>query len=301
MTRGCSRLALVAAAVVCLGLGATPAFGAAPVAPYATNDAGGFRNVLPPGEAGTDNAFQLAQFQSSGAVPPHWTDQLPLYTGLVYASPHLTHDQIPSYYKDATFGVGSGDVESTESPRSDVTIVRDKSFGVPHIYGTTRAGVMFGAGYAGAEDRLFLMDVLRHTGRAQLSSFIGGSAGNRAMDESQWLLAPYTEADLQSQVDNAPKLYGAAGSQVIDDVTNFVAGINAYVDAALTDPNKMPAEYAAIGKLPTHWTPTDVIAEASLIGGIFGNGNEISRTDLIVRAVLRPPQQRFESPQSAVL
>jgi acyl-homoserine lactone acylase PvdQ len=59
-----------------------------------------------------------------------------------------------------------------------VTIVRDRSFGIPHIYGDTRAGAVFGAGYAGAEDRLFLMDVLRHTGRAQLSSFIGGSEGN---------------------------------------------------------------------------------------------------------------------------
>jgi len=28
--------------------------------------------------------------------------------------------------------------------------------------GTTRSGTMFGAGYAGAEDRLFTMDLLRH-------------------------------------------------------------------------------------------------------------------------------------------
>ena len=34
----------------------------------------------------------------------------------------------------------------------------------------------------------------------------------------------------------------------------------------------MPAEYAALGKLPAEWKPTDVIAEASLIGGIFGKG-----------------------------
>jgi acyl-homoserine lactone acylase PvdQ len=258
---------------------------ASPVQAYATNDAGGFRNVLPPGEAGSDNALQLAQFQSGGTYPPHFADQLPLYAGLIYASPTLTHAQIANYYKDATFGVPAGDEASTETPRSDVTIVRDKSFGVPHIYGTDRAGVMFGAGYAGAEDRLFLMDVLRHTGRAELSSFVGGAAGNRAMDATQWSIAPYTEADLQSQVDNATKLYGAAGQQVVDDVTNFVAGINAYVDAALMDPNKMPAEYAAIGKLPTHWTATDVIAEASLIGGIFGKGggNEL-RSALTLQA-----------------
>ena len=97
-----------------------------------------------------------------------------------------------------------GDAESTVSPRSDVTIVRDKGYGVPHVYGSTRAGVMFGAGYAAAQDRLFLMDVLRHTARAELSSFAGGSEGDRAMDRTQWMIAPYTEADLESQICDAP-------------------------------------------------------------------------------------------------
>ena len=190
----------------------------------------------------------------------------------MYASPTLTHEQIGSYFKDATFGVKGGDVASSESPRSDVTIQRDNGFGVPHIYGSTRGGVMFGAGYAAAADRLFLIDVLRHTARAELSSFIGGAEGNRAMDQVQWMIAPYTEADLQSQIDNAPKLYGASGEKIIDDVNNFVAGINAYIQAALLNPNLMPAEYAALGKVPAEWKPTDVIAEASLIGGIFGKG-----------------------------
>ena len=62
------------------------------VAPYGANDAGGFRNVLPPGEAGVANALQLGQFEAAGTRPAHWDDQLPLYTGLLYASPTLTHD-----------------------------------------------------------------------------------------------------------------------------------------------------------------------------------------------------------------
>src|SRR4029077_4653161 len=167
-------------------------------------------------------------------------------------------------FKDATFGVSSGNAASVESPRADVTIERDSSFGVPHVYASTRGGVMFGAGYAAGADRLFLIDVLRHAARAELASFAGGSAGNRAMDRTQWMIAPYTEADLQSQIDNAPRLYGAAGEKVVEDVKEFVAGINAYVTEATIDPNKRPAEYAALGKLPAEWKPTDVIAEASL-------------------------------------
>ncbi len=164
--------------------------------PYGTNDAGGFRNVLPPGENGTASFNEVLAFRGPGLLPPHFADQQPLYENLLYAAPTLTEDQIPNYFKDATFGVPAGEVESEIEPRPGVTIVRDKAFGVPHVYGDTRADTMFGAGYAGAADRLFLMDVLRHTGRAELASFLGGS--NAGADASQWQFAPYTEADLRT-------------------------------------------------------------------------------------------------------
>jgi hypothetical protein len=279
---------LVGVAIVVLAL--APAAARAGVQPYGTNDAGGFRNVLPAGEAGTDNAAQLAAFEAKGDRPSHWDDQLPLYRDLLYASPSLTDADVPKYFKDATFGVKPGEVESTETPRPGVTIVRDKPYGVPHIYGDTDEDVEFGAGYAGAEDRLFLMDVLRHTGRAQLSSFVGGSPSNRAMDATQWQIAPYTDADLQQQIDDAPKVYGDLGTQLVRRGNAFVDGINAYVDEAMLNPTKMPAEYAAFDKLPTHWTLSDVIAEASLIGGIFGKGggNEVRSAQL-----LQALRQRF--------
>src|SRR5438270_1074492 len=268
------RLLATALGFACLSLPVASAGAAVPAQPHGTNDAGGFRNVLPPGENGLLNSTQLTEFELNKTYPPHFKDQLPLYAGLLYASPTLTHEQIPTYFKDATFGINEGDLGGTEQPltRTDVTIYRDASFGVPHIYGSSRGGVMFGAGYAAAADRLFFIDVLRHTARAELSSFIGGAAGNRAMDRVQWSIAPYTEADLESQISNAVKLYGADGEKVLNDVKEFVAGINAYIDEALINPNKMPAEYAALKQAPTEWKPTDVLAEASLIGGIFGKG-----------------------------
>ena len=74
--------------------------------------------------------------------------------------------------KGFTLAIAKGkDVD--KKPTVGVTVIRDSAYGVPHIYGDTRADTMFGAGYAGAEDRLFLMDILRHTGRATLSSFVG--------------------------------------------------------------------------------------------------------------------------------
>src|SRR5436309_12691983 len=137
---------LIVAAIALLLAGPTVA--RADVQPYGTNDAGGFRNVLPAGEAGTDNAAQFAQFEATGQRPAHWDDQLPLYSDLLYASPPLTDADVPRFFTDTTFGVRSGDVESTESPRPGVTIVRDKPFGVAHVYGNAAADVEFGAGYA---------------------------------------------------------------------------------------------------------------------------------------------------------
>ncbi len=268
------RIATVVLAVLLALAVATPA-PAAPQ-PYGTNDAGGFRNVLPPGENGLATLSQIFAFRGNGILPPHFADQQPLYENLVYGSPTLSGDQIPFYFKDATFGVQSGDVAGTIEPRPGVTIVRDSAYGVPHVYGDTRADTMFGAGYAGAADRLFLMDVLRHTGRAELASFLGG--GNAEADASQWGFAPYTEADLQKQLDQAPSLYGQAGQQAIEDVQSYVDGINAYIAAATSDASLRPGEYALLNKPMEAWQPTDVVAIASLVGGIFGRGggNELN-------------------------
>jgi acyl-homoserine lactone acylase PvdQ len=256
---------------------ALPSGAAAAVQPYGTNDAGGFRNVLPPGENGLDTLGNIFAFKATGIKPPHYADQQPLYENLLYGTPGLTDAGISAYFKDATFGVPAGEVESTIEPKPGVTIVRDKAYGVPHIYGETRADTMFGAGYAGAQDRLFLMDILRHTGRAELASFLGGS--NADADASQWGFSPYTEADLEKQITEAPKLYGAEGQVAIEDVNAYVEGINAYIAAARLNPLLMePGEYKLLGKPMEGWKPTDIVAIASLIGGIFGRGggNELN-------------------------
>ncbi|MBA2794257.1 MAG: penicillin acylase family protein, partial [Thermoleophilaceae bacterium] len=251
-----------------------PGGGQAPaqVPTYQADDGRGVRNILPPGQNGLLNAPQLGAFASAGARPKHSDDQLKMYGDLVFATPGLSAASLDNFFKDASFGVKPGDVERSYSPRSDVTILRDKGFGVPHVYGSTRAGSMFGAGYVGGEDRLFFMDVLRNLGRAQLSTFAGGA--NREMDREQWLQTPYTEADLQRQVDQLDDLYGAEGKQIQDDAAAYVDGINAYIANAKINPLLMPAEYAAIGRAggPEPWSTRDVIATAALVGGIFGKG-----------------------------
>ena len=264
--------AVVGAFALALALAFAPA-AAAQVEPYGYDDYGGFHNVLPPGQNGLDTLTQAAQFKAAGTYPPHSNDQLGMYSNLTTAVP-ITEAQIPQFYKDATFGVPAGDVASSESPEPGVTIERDSGFGVPHIYGDTRAELMFGIGYATAEDRLFFIDVLRHSGQGDLAQFAGGS--NVAMDEDVWSNEPYTQQDLVNQINWAASS-SPDGPQILSDATNYVDGINAYIakaESPLEALTMMPAEYAAIGQPagPAPFTVEDLVSIATLVGGIFGNG-----------------------------
>ena len=65
---------------------------------------------------------------------------------------------------------------------------------------------------------------------------------------------------------------GAAGKQAVEDLNAYVEGINAYIAAANLDTKLKPAEYSFINKPMEAWKPTDIVAIASLVGGIFGKG-----------------------------
>ncbi|WP_329408285.1 penicillin acylase family protein [Streptomyces sp. NBC_00704] len=249
----------------------------------ASNDycGGQCSDILPPGENGNATLAQILLNQAFGTQPEHAEDQLGPYANLAKGYPALTNATINTFFNDASFGVPSAQVASTVKPagRSDVTIVRDKKTGVPHITGTTRYGTEFGAGYAAAQDRLWLMDVFRHVGRGGLTAFAGGAPSNQGLEQQFWRNAPYTEADLQAQIDNAVAANGARGQQALADVDAYLAGINAYIDASDSG-RYFPGEYVLTGHKDSitnagaidHFKITDMVALASVIGALFGSG-----------------------------
>ncbi|MEU9387515.1 penicillin acylase family protein, partial [Streptomyces sp. NPDC048279] len=257
---------------------ATPA-----AAATASNDYCGGRcsDILPPGENGNATLAQVLLNQVFGTQPAHAEDQLGPYNNLATGYSTLTDAKINTFFNDSSFGVASDQVASTESPagRSDVTIVRDKKTGVPHITGTTRYGTEFGAGYAAAEDRLWLMDVFRHVGRGQLTTFAGGAASNQGLEQEFYRNAPYTEADLQAQIDNAVANNGTRGQQALADANAYLAGVNSYIDASDSG-RYFPGEYVLTGHKDSitnagtidHFKITDLVALASVVGSLFGSG-----------------------------
>src|SRR5438105_29685 len=132
----------------------------------------GFWDVLPGGEGQTVNAAGLAAYEAGGPPPGSFTNQIPLYAGLLYAKQPLTQADVQKYFKPESLGLAAPDATASEQPRPGVTIQRD-SWGVPHVTGQTRDDTEFGAGYASAQDRLFFMDVLRHLARGTLTDLAG--------------------------------------------------------------------------------------------------------------------------------
>jgi acyl-homoserine lactone acylase PvdQ len=263
-------------AVVC-----NPAAAAPTPAPYGEGQFGRFFHIMPPGQRGGATALQAVQFLAGGVRPPHSSDQRDLYTNLISATPGLTDDKIATLFPDAGFGTPAGKAESTESPRDDVTIQRD-NWGRPHIYGATRGGTMFGSGYASAEDCLVFMDALRHYGAGQLT-WAGGA--NVSSDEDTWMNAPYTAADRSAMLAQIPREYGADGAQLLQDLDDYVAGVNAYISHLQLLPTELPAEYLLLGhpEGPQRWRPEDVLSVATLIGGQLGNGGggELTEAQLL--------------------
>ncbi len=235
--RPATAIAIPAAVVLALGAIGLPAQGSTSVPSPSTADSyGTVLNIAPAGQRGSINAAQLAQVLAGGGTtavdgknaPPNYADQLEMYDRLNTQRPGtITNEVIDRDFKAAGFVPDK--VVSTDKPRPGVTIVRD-SYGVPFITGTTYEDTMFGAGFAGTQDRMFLMDALRHLGAGRGAEFVGGTPGNIAMDREQVRTAYYTPAEAADQLEIIAKENGAEGER-LRGADAYLAGINAAQDA----------------------------------------------------------------------
>ncbi len=235
---------------------------------------GDFRAVLAQGEGQTVNLGDLAQYEATGTPPDTFTNQTPLYAGIMPHASTLTSGDLDAYYRNTDFGTMPGGVATVERPRPGVQIYRDRKYGMAHVWGATRDDVMWAAGYAQAEERLFLMDALRRTAEGTLAGLLGPSAAPG--DASQLTDQDFSPRELTNQFNALPKKFGAEGERAHQDLLDFVDGINARIDEDKLNPAEMPAEYAALGTTPAPWTVADSAAEAVLLVTQFtvSNGNE---------------------------
>ena len=266
----------VAAAAVALALLTVAPASAAAGPPPSVPVFGGFHSVLAQGEGQTVNSADLAAYEGSGNPPETFVDQQPLYVGVMPAAATLTQATLGTYYKDTDFGQMPGGIGSTTSPPGDpgATIYRDARFGMAHIYAGNRDELMVAAGYAQAQERLFLMDAVRRTAEGTLAGLTGASAAPG--DAAQLTNQDFSPQELDAQVARLRTQYGAAGQRAYQDIENFVKGINDYIGQAKINPLLMPSEYTALGTQPAPWTVADTAAEAVFLVTQFtvSNGSE---------------------------
>ncbi len=272
------RLPAIAGALVLLVALASP--GVAADEPAFVAGQSGFHSVLAYGQGQTANAVDLARNQADGTVPPSFTSQVGLYNKVITTK---ATDDLSGFYKDSSFTQITGDTETVGA----ATIVRDAAYQVPHIYGQTREAAMYAAGYATAQDRLFLMDVLRRTSEGSTAELLGPSAiPADAAALGQFDLSP---EELTEEVMRLPQDEGAAGARGLADLQQYVAGINAWIAKTRIDPTLLPAEYPALGATPRDWTLADTAAEAYLLIAqftVFGDG-EYLQSDVLSRLAKR--------------
>jgi penicillin amidase len=184
-------------------------------------------SILPPGESGFVSVAGLG----TGAGSPHLYDQ---------QEPFIEFER-----KDAMFNQPG----TVESPTAGVKIVRDR-YGVPSITGKTTYDLWWGAGWATSQDRLAELELYRLSTTGTAAAVLGPSYLPMDIEVRRDF---YTGAQLNEMFDTLPSSMRAR-------YRAYLAGINAWVDHVNQDPSDLPAEFAALGLKPTHFSIDDLLA-----------------------------------------
>jgi acyl-homoserine lactone acylase PvdQ len=220
---------------------------------------GGAFQILPPGAEGDTTTGKYS------------IDQAKLYEKLTPKKDKITQSLIEQDFLVEKFGVNTGGgTLRVEKPEAGLEIVRDKH-DIPHIYGTTRNAVMFGSGWVGAMDRGLLLKLGIGPAYTAALGVPGINAFGLLLQQRSFKPSAQAIAYVEGQK-KVLEEKGAPGLQVIQDLEDWVAGVNAF-----------GSSHPAAG-LPK-FKFSDAIAGFAFIGSIFGNGGggEVFNSDYLAQ------------------
>ena len=136
----------------------------------------------------------------------------------------------------------SGSVE-IEGIKGTVTISRD-SYGVPTIEAKSLHDVLFGQGFAQAQDRLWQMELNRRVGAGRLAEIFGEQALPADIFLRRLELRVAAKKDLDALTDEELEILKA-----------YCAGVNAGMNSLKT----MPVEFRLLRIAPEAWKPIDTL------------------------------------------
>ena len=226
--------------------------------------------IDPPGQEGNVTTEEFV----SGDYGPHYQDQLEMYAGLI-DDDDVTEEDLATHFHSMQFGPGE-EFDDPYSPRDGVTVYRDTTHGIPHIYADSIENASFALGYVTAEDRMFEMDAFRHAARGKLAEFAGPGEddANLKMD-IETRREGYTEAEVQEMFDQFDEKFGELGLTVQAGLQAYADGVNARIAEIQEDPSLCDVAYQATGNAcplsdPEEWTVTDTLFLVVLQLRVFG-------------------------------
>jgi len=135
-----------------------------------------------------------------------------------------------------------------------IEIVRD-SYAVPHIFGESDADVLFGLGFAHAQDRLWQMEMMRRTAQGRLAELFGPEA----LESDKLLRALDIYAISQRTV-------GAQTPETRALLNAYAAGVNAWVNVVRREAlGRGAPEFFLFDNAIAPWSAADSIALIKLM------------------------------------
>ena len=228
-----------------------------------------------PGTRGRYNAAELAAFLATGATVPHCCDQLGMYRDLVYATPGLTGAADPRATSRTRASACPTDRPSGPTPRARTSRSCATTASACRTSTARRATARCSASATSApRTGCSSWTCCATPGRGRAVELRGRlerrdgrrAVGGRAVHRGR----PRAPGRRSCRTSSAPQ-----GEQIQRDVDNYIAGINAVHRRGAARPDeaarrvrrdRAPAGPGAVG------SRADLIATASLVGGIFGKG-----------------------------
>ena len=152
-----------------------------------------------------------------------------------------------------------------EGLKEPVEIVRDK-WGINHIYAKNQYDLFYAQGYTAAADRLFQFEIWRRQATGTVAEILGEQELNRDIGTRLFKF----RGDMTTEMNH----YHDDGVEII---TAYTDGVNAYIDAILKTPEKLPIEFKLLDIQPQKWTPEVVISRHQGLLGNIGQELQIGR------------------------
>ncbi|RVU20302.1 penicillin acylase family protein [Methylobacterium oryzihabitans] len=153
--------------------------------------------------------------------------------------------------------------------------IRLDRHGIAHLRAGSRRDAFFVQGFNAARDRLWQLDLWRRRGLGLLAESFG--PGYLAQDRAARSFV--YRGDMEAEW----AAYGAPDTRAV--VEAFVAGLNAWIDLAGREPERLAPEFAATGTRPGRWEAADVVRVRSH-ALVRNAASEVARARVAARGAL---------------